>query len=48
MDASFWPAVHMLENLGLVEQVGMLLDGDDADAEIIHPYAIRGGEPAER
>jgi hypothetical protein len=25
-----------------------LLDGDDAEAEIIHPYAIRGGEPAER
>ena len=47
-DASFWPAVHTLENLGLVEKVGMLLDGDDADAEIIHPYAMRGGEPAER
>ena len=26
----------------------MLLDGDDNEAEIIHPYAIRGGEPAER
>ena len=26
----------------------MLLDGDDDEAEIIHPYAIRGGEPAER
>ena len=48
MDASFWPAVHTLEILGLVEKVGMLLDGDDADAEIIHPYAMRGGEPAER
>jgi hypothetical protein len=48
MKASFWPAVDRLENLGLVEKVGMLLDGDDADAEIIHPYAMRGGEPAER
>ena len=26
----------------------MLLDGDDTDAEIIHPYAMRGGELAER
>ena len=25
----------------------MLLDGDDNEAEIIHPYAICGGEPAE-
>jgi hypothetical protein len=47
-DASFWPAVNTLTELGLVERVGMLLDGDDGEAEIIHPYAIRGGEPAER
>jgi hypothetical protein len=47
-DASFWPAVNTLTELGLVERVGMLLDGDDTEAEIIHPYAIRGGEPAER
>jgi hypothetical protein len=47
-DASFWPAVNTLLDLGLVERVGMLLDGDDDEAEIIHPYAIRGGEPAER
>jgi hypothetical protein len=26
----------------------MLLDGDDEEAEIIHPYAMRGGEPEER
>jgi hypothetical protein len=26
----------------------MLLDGDDSEAEIIHPLAMRGGEPAER
>ena len=26
----------------------MLLDGDDNEAEIIHPYAVRGGEPAEK
>jgi hypothetical protein len=48
MELSFWPATHTLVNLGLVERVGMLLDGDDDQAEIIHPYAIRGGEPAER
>jgi hypothetical protein len=47
-DASFWPAVNTLLDLGLVERVGMLLDGDDNEAEIIHPYAIRDGEPAER
>ena len=47
-DAAFWPAVHTLENLGLVEKVGMLLDGDDTDGEIIHPYAMLGGDPAER
>jgi hypothetical protein len=48
MDASFWPAVNTLIDLGLVERVGMLLDGDDDEAEIIHPYGMRGGEPAER
>jgi hypothetical protein len=31
-----------------VERVGMLLDGDDDAAEVIHPYAMRDGEPAER
>jgi hypothetical protein len=47
MAASFWPAVHTLTDLGVVERVGMLLDGDDDEAEIIHPYAMGGGEPAE-
>ena len=47
-DAVFWPAIHTLTDLGLVEQVGMLLDGDDDEAEIIHPCAVRGGEPGER
>jgi hypothetical protein len=46
-DAAFWPAIDTLIDLGLVERVGMLLDGDDDEAEIIHPYAMRGGEPAE-
>jgi hypothetical protein len=48
MDASFWPAVNTLTDLGLIESVGMLLDGDDNEAEIIHPYGMRGGEPVER
>jgi hypothetical protein len=47
-DASFFPAVQILTDIGLVEKVGMLLDGSDNEAEIIHPYAIRGGEAAER
>jgi len=46
-DAAFWSGIHTLTDLGLVERVGMLLDGDDDEAEIIHPYAMRGGEPAE-
>jgi len=46
-DAAFWPGIQTLTDLGLVERVGMLLDGDDSEAEIIHPYAMRGGEPAE-
>lgn len=47
-DTVFWPAVDSIAGLGLVERVGMLLDGDDAEGEIIHPYGIRGGESAER
>jgi hypothetical protein len=47
MAASFWPAIDTLTDLGLVERVGMLLDGDDSEAEIIHPHAMRGGELAE-
>jgi hypothetical protein len=47
-DGSFFPAVDALVGLGLVERVGMLLDGDDAEAEIIHPFARDGGEPVER
>ena len=47
-DGSFFPAVELLEALGLIEAVGMVLDGDDAEGEIIHPYGMNGGEPAER
>jgi hypothetical protein len=46
-DKSFWPAIETLKGLGLIEAVGMLLDGEDAEAEIIHPYGVNGGEPAE-
>ena len=48
LDDAFWPAVDTLNDLGLVEKVGMVLDGDDAEAEVIHPFAMRDGEPAER
>ncbi len=47
-DSTFWPAVHVLETLGLIEPVGMLLDGNDPEAEFIHPYGINGGDQAER
>ena len=47
-DGSFWPAVETLTTLGLVVRVGMLLDGDDPEPEIIHSYGVNGGEPAER
>jgi hypothetical protein len=44
----FWPALQTLEDLGLLERVGMLLDSAGDDAEIIHSYGFRGGEPPER
>jgi len=47
-DASFWPAVETLTALGLIVPVGMLLDGEDSEAEIMHSYGVNGGEPAER
>ena len=47
-DDVFYPAVDTLTSLGIVERVGMLLDGDDPEAEIVHPYGMQGGEPAER
>ena len=48
LDDYLFPAINTLENLGLFERVGMILDGDDPEAEIIHPYGLNGGEPAER
>jgi hypothetical protein len=47
-DDYYFPAIFTLETVGLIERVGMLLDGDDTEAEIIHPYGMNGGEPAER
>jgi len=47
-DSYFFPALDTLETLGLIEPVGMLLEGNDPDAEIIHPYGLNGGEPEER
>jgi hypothetical protein len=47
-DESFWPAVDTLLDVGLVEAVGMLLEGGDGEAEIIHPFGISGGEAPER
>ena len=41
-------ALGLLTELGLVEKVGMLMDGRDANAEIIHPYGVQGGEAPER
>jgi hypothetical protein len=44
----FWGAWHLLDQLGLVEMVGNLVEGDTDEAEVIHPYAVGNGEPAER
>ncbi len=44
----FWSAWTTLQSLGLVEEVGHLIEADTADAEIIHPYAVGNGEPIER
>jgi hypothetical protein len=48
IERDFWPAVRTLEGLGLTQTVGMLRDGDDDQAEVIHPYGIDGGESLER
>jgi len=45
---AFWAAWRVLVDLGLVQVVAHLIDDDTAEAEIIHPYAIKCGEVAER
>jgi hypothetical protein len=44
----FWAAVEVLIELGLIERVGLLLDGEDDEAEVIHPYGFLGGENPEK
>jgi hypothetical protein len=40
----FWPAWHTLADTGLMQRVGMVIEGDDDQAEPLHPYGMRGGE----
>ncbi|HJS84628.1 MAG TPA: hypothetical protein VJ779_04145 [Acetobacteraceae bacterium] len=44
----FWTAWNELIRLGLVELVGHVVEADTDQAEVMHPYAVGNGEPAER
>jgi hypothetical protein len=44
---SFWTALRVLTRTGVVETVYHLVESTKSEAEILHPYAIAGGEPAE-
>jgi hypothetical protein len=43
----FWPAWHTLTDIGLMQRVGLVMEGGDNQAEPLHPYGMRGGEPEE-
>jgi hypothetical protein len=45
---SFWNAWDQLVRLGLVEMVEHVVEADNDESDIIHPYAFTGGEPSER
>ncbi len=45
---SFWGAEGLLVELGLLEFVGHVIEADNDEAELIHPYALGNGEPHER
>ncbi len=45
----FWKSLGVLENdLGLVQLVAHLVEGDTDDSEVLHPCAISEGEPGEQ
>lgn len=46
---AIWPAVAALKDAGLIEEVCYVVEGLDASAQALHPYALPGqGEPEER
>ncbi len=45
---TFWEAERLLVGLGLLEFVGQIIEADNDDSEIVHPYAIENGEASER
>jgi hypothetical protein len=45
---AFWDAWNIVVGLGLVEVVGHIIEADNDNAEIVHPYAIGNGEADER
>lgn len=46
---AIWAAVSALKAAGLIEEVGYIVEGLDASAQALHPYALPGqGEPEER
>ncbi len=46
--AAFWADWFQLEDLGLVEFVGHLIEADTDTGDILHPYAVGNGEEAEQ
>lgn len=44
----FWSGIQRLEDLHLLEFVPHVIDADTDEGEVLHPYAIRTGEPAEQ
>ena len=44
----FWAALHILEDLGLVEFVAHLVEADSEEASVIHPLPMRAGEAEEQ
>jgi hypothetical protein len=47
-DKEFWGRWQLLEQMGLIELVPHLIAADTAEAGVIHPLALRNGEPVER
>lgn len=44
----FWDAIGKLEQLGLVQFVGHVIDADTDEGEVVHPLGMGVGEDAER
>lgn len=44
----FWGALAKLEQLGLAQFVGHVIDADTEEGEVVHPFGFGAGEPIER